>query len=274
MRVAFIAPQSIVREALDGGLEALAGSHDGARAVLLAEADADLTVPSGGGLLVLDIPEETLRRFELTNGSPAGGRLFEVPPSVADRFPVVESRGLSSNGQGRGRPPRRAAMAGLIIILASGAALAAVLLARGGGDADGGRQAAQRPESTGREAPRSKPPLRSTVPRAKSQLPARSSQSRALGTQTDGRLVDGVALPARGRAFFTWDFTGNRSPSPRSRRWATDDVVRRLLAVAREYRRAHPDCPAGGHSRSQPTARWRLRGGVRGNGASFASERT
>ena len=246
MRVAFIAPQSILREALDGGLEAVAGSHDGARAVLLAEADADLTVPSGGGLLVLDIPEETLRRFELTNGSPAGGRLFEVPPSVADRFPVVESRGLSSNGERRGWPLPSAAMAALIIVLVSGAGLAAVLLAGGGDDADGGRPAAKRPENTRREAPRSKAPPRPKALRAKSQSPARRSQSRALGTQTDGRLVNGVALPAKGRAFFTWDFKGKRSPSPRTRRWATDHVVRRLLAVARRYRRAHPDAPRVG----------------------------
>lgn len=67
--------------------------------------------------------------------------------------------------------------------------------------------------------------------------------SQALGVPHAGRLVRGVALPAAGRHFSTWDPVLRRAPNRAWRRWGTDDTVRRTLAVARAYRRAHPSAP-------------------------------
>ena len=47
-------------------------------------------------------------------------------------------------------------------------------------------------------------------------------------------------LPARGAGFVTWDPNLHRSPNRAWRRWGTNRLVRLLLAVAREYRSAHP----------------------------------
>jgi murein endopeptidase len=65
-------------------------------------------------------------------------------------------------------------------------------------------------------------------------------RSRAIGSPAAGRLEQGVRLPARGTAFFTWDPVLRRSPNRPWRRWGTDRLVRRLLRVARDYRTAHP----------------------------------
>jgi len=62
----------------------------------------------------------------------------------------------------------------------------------------------------------------------------------ALGQPTDGALVRGTVLPARGLRFFTWDPDRKRSPSPIWRRYATDRLIRVLLRVAIEFARAHP----------------------------------
>jgi murein endopeptidase len=67
--------------------------------------------------------------------------------------------------------------------------------------------------------------------------------STAIGSPAGGRLEAGVRLPARGPAFFTWDPVLRRSPNRAWRRWGTDRLVRVVLEVAREYRRAHPDAP-------------------------------
>jgi Penicillin-insensitive murein endopeptidase len=77
--------------------------------------------------------------------------------------------------------------------------------------------------------------------RAPGRRPAiRWRRSVALGSPTAGRLVRGVHLPARGAGFVTWDPNLHRSPGRAWRRWGTDRLVRLLLAIAREYRRAHP----------------------------------
>src|SRR5215212_4798927 len=62
----------------------------------------------------------------------------------------------------------------------------------------------------------------------------------AVGSQTAGRLEQGVRLPAEGRTFFTWDPVLRRSPNRPWRRWGTDGLVRVVLGVARDYRVAHP----------------------------------
>jgi murein endopeptidase len=68
-------------------------------------------------------------------------------------------------------------------------------------------------------------------------------QSTAVGSPAAGRLVDGVRLPARGAAFFTWDPVLRRTPNRPWRRWGTDRLVRIVLRVARAYHRAHPRAP-------------------------------
>jgi murein endopeptidase len=61
----------------------------------------------------------------------------------------------------------------------------------------------------------------------------------AVGSHTAGRLRRGVQLPAFGDHFATWDPVLRRSPNRGWRRWGTDDLVRTLLRVARDYRSAH-----------------------------------
>jgi murein endopeptidase len=76
--------------------------------------------------------------------------------------------------------------------------------------------------------------------------PIRWRQSRAIGLPYRGRLVRGVALPSEGEDFFTWDPIRNTVPNRGWRRYATDDLLRVLLDVLREYRAAHPDAPRVG----------------------------
>jgi murein endopeptidase len=65
--------------------------------------------------------------------------------------------------------------------------------------------------------------------------------STSIGVPAGGRLEDGVRLPARGRAFLTWDPVLRRSPNRPWRRWGTDRLVRIVLGVARAYHVRHPD---------------------------------
>jgi murein endopeptidase len=67
--------------------------------------------------------------------------------------------------------------------------------------------------------------------------------SLAVGSPAGGRLVRGVRLPAEGEHFFTWDPVKRRSPNRAWRRWGTDDLVRLVLRIAREFREAHPYAP-------------------------------
>jgi Zinc carboxypeptidase/Penicillin-insensitive murein endopeptidase len=68
-------------------------------------------------------------------------------------------------------------------------------------------------------------------------------RSRSLGLPYAGRLVNGVQLPERGRAFETWDPALKRSPNRGWRRWGSDRLVGLVLRVVREYRLAHPSAP-------------------------------
>jgi murein endopeptidase len=70
--------------------------------------------------------------------------------------------------------------------------------------------------------------------------------SRSLGKPWDGRLVNGVQLPAEGTQFFTWDPVFKRSPNRPWRRWGSDRLLRMLLHVLDEYFAAHPDAPRVG----------------------------
>jgi murein endopeptidase len=65
----------------------------------------------------------------------------------------------------------------------------------------------------------------------------------AVGTPEAGRLVRGVRFPREGRHFFTWDPVERESPNRPWRRWGTDDLVRTVLEVLAEHRRAFPRAP-------------------------------
>ena len=67
--------------------------------------------------------------------------------------------------------------------------------------------------------------------------------SRSLGFPWNGRLVNGVQLPATGRLFATWDPALNRSPNRPWRRWGSDRLVRTVLRVVHTYHRTHPHAP-------------------------------
>ncbi|PTL54775.1 penicillin-insensitive murein endopeptidase [Paraconexibacter algicola] len=68
--------------------------------------------------------------------------------------------------------------------------------------------------------------------------------SRALGRPfRDGRLENGVLLPAQGPDHRTWDAPLQRSPSRAWRRWGTDVLVATVLEVLAEHRAAHPESP-------------------------------
>ena len=70
--------------------------------------------------------------------------------------------------------------------------------------------------------------------------------SRAIGEPYDGRLVDGVQLPAEGHDFWTYDWGLRVSPNRPWRRWGTDRLVRTLLDVIADYRAAYPEAPRVG----------------------------
>ena len=91
-------------------------------------------------------------------------------------------------------------------------------------------------------------PVEPTPPRraaatAKRFHPIRWRRSRSLGTPWNGRLLDGVVLPAEGRRFYTWDPVLRRSPNRAWRRVGSDRLVRTLARVLTEFAAAHPEAP-------------------------------
>ena len=68
-------------------------------------------------------------------------------------------------------------------------------------------------------------------------------RSVSLGLHWNGSLVHGVQLPAEGKDFFTWDPVKRRSPDRPWRRWGNDRLVRVVLQVLDELRRANPHAP-------------------------------
>jgi hypothetical protein len=75
------------------------------------------------------------------------------------------------------------------------------------------------------------------------QLAVQWRQSVAHGLPWAGTLSQGVRLPAAGPGFFTWDPLLHRRPDRPGRRWGTDRLVRTVLRVVADYRRAYPDAP-------------------------------
>ncbi len=84
---------------------------------------------------------------------------------------------------------------------------------------------------------------RSASPSAAADLPANLPRSRARGKPNRGSLEDGVLFPASGRDVTTWDAVLKTTPNRDWRRVGTDRLVRTLLTVAADYRRAHPGAP-------------------------------
>ena len=55
-----------------------------------------------------------------------------------------------------------------------------------------------------------------------------------------GQQVGGVALPAAGAAFFTWDWARRTTPNRAWRRFGTDKTVATTLTVLAGFRAANP----------------------------------
>lgn len=68
-------------------------------------------------------------------------------------------------------------------------------------------------------------------------------RSRATGRPNDGRLHNGILLPAEGRDFLSFDSILERAPSREWRRWATGGLLRVVYAALRDYRKANPGAP-------------------------------
>jgi hypothetical protein len=73
--------------------------------------------------------------------------------------------------------------------------------------------------------------------------PASEDRSRAIGEPNDGRLRNGLLLPAEGRDFTTFDSILERAPSREWRRYATGRLLRVVHAALRDYRKVNPDAP-------------------------------
>ena len=201
--------------------------------------------------LLFDIPEEAIRGFELDEvGTTA--RTFAVPGKVLNRYPVLavqrygqserllppapgatpsprpsSPRGSWQSVPRRSRPrwPIALAALGLLLLLAGGG----YAISRATDDDDGSKPA---PRANKPPAPKRERPARPSDSGAR-------NRSVAVGTLTNGRLENGVPLPATGKDHFTWNVASKSSPNPRGRRYATDYVVRAVLRVVRSYRAKH-----------------------------------
>lgn len=98
------------------------------------------------------------------------------------------------------------------------------------------------PSTTLPRATRPERPAQSAPPRPDRERIAWRG-SRAIGTHQDGRLVDGVLLPAEGQVFFTWDHEQLATPNAEARRWGSDHLIRTVLDVLEAHARAHPQAP-------------------------------
>jgi murein endopeptidase len=73
--------------------------------------------------------------------------------------------------------------------------------------------------------------------------PASQDRSRAIGRPNDGRLRNGLLLPALGRDFTTFDSILERAPSREWRRYGTGRLLRVVYGALRDYREANPGAP-------------------------------
>jgi hypothetical protein len=65
----------------------------------------------------------------------------------------------------------------------------------------------------------------------------------AAGATNDGRLINGLQLPATGPDWVTYDPIRHVIPNRDDRRWATDRLLAYLLYVLRDYRLANAGVP-------------------------------
>ena len=155
-----------------------------------------------------------------------------------------------------GRPNGRGSAHGIAAVAVLCTAIAAMTLvlvtALTGGESAGGESSSQaaatRPPEPPRDAPRAAP-----EDDRRSKRPAQEAidhwpepqlrDSVALGVPEGGRLARGVRFPREGRHFFTWDPVEHGPPNRPWRRWGTNDLVRLVLDVLADHRRAHPSAP-------------------------------
>jgi len=236
---------SIVEEILADGFHVSDPEAGGVHLTDRPPAGAD--VRNGQSSILFDIAEEEIRSYEFDRlGSTA--REFAVPAEVLNRHPIMAVRQDRQPALGPGgRPPapsreggpgrgRWIAIGGLVLLVAAGAY---ALTTTGGGDQ--GNQPASKTTPTRQSksggTPAPAPPARPSGTR---------TGSVAVGTPEHGRLVRGVSFPAEGPNHFTWDAVNGSSPNPKSRRYATDYVVRSVLRALRRYRKKNPGAPKVG----------------------------
>jgi murein endopeptidase len=90
------------------------------------------------------------------------------------------------------------------------------------------------------------PALIAAVALAAGSNPAQPPPSQSLGVYWDGRLVNGVELPAEGETFFTWDPVRRQAPNRDWRRVGSNRLLDVVLRVLDEFAAAHPDAPRVG----------------------------
>ena len=240
MRVAFVASEDTIRTVAAGGFKALPSD----RTLLLREVGQQPAKQmEERAAALVEVPEDALSPFEQAEeqGQP---RTFAVPPSVVQPFAILAYRtpGQPAAVTRRRRSFESRKLAAAVVALVLVAAVALPYLLWGGG---GDRKDPARVDSTTAEQP-PKRPARRVEKRPVEVRGAQAGRSRAVGSATAGRLVAGVALPAEGKYFFTWNIPEGRSPNPRFRRFATAGVVQRVLGVAADYALANPSAPRVG----------------------------
>ena len=246
MRVAFVASEDTIRTVVVAGFKALPSD----RTLLLREGGP---LPAkqieGRAAALMEVPEDALSPFEQAaeQGQP---RTFAVPPSVVQPFAILAYRtpGQPAAATRRKRSFESRKLAAAVVALVLVAAVALLYL-RGGGGEDR-RDPARVDSPTAEQPPKRPAPRVGKRPVERRPVKARGAQaasrSRAVGSATAGRLVAGVALPAEGKYFFTWNIPESKSPNPRFRRFATAGVVKQVLGVAADYALANPGAPRVG----------------------------
>jgi len=135
--------------------------------------------------------------------------------------------------------PKRRAIAIAIAVAAVPAALAGGAFAASQDD----EVRPVRPLALQAAAPVAKQAAAQAQARAWTPPPASEDRSRAIGKPNDGRLRNGLLLPAEGRDFKTFDSILERAPSREWRRYGTGRLLRVVYGALRDYREANPDAP-------------------------------
>ena len=218
--------------------------HNGSSRVALTALEG-WTWMEADAAIIFEAPDDASAPFRQASQDGGGAApRFLVPPSVVDDWPVFAHRGVSAAPSAA---PRRRWMKGAAGVALLGLVGLITTLAVDGGKPPAGRSDAEPRERVGSPPPEAEraAPDRPGAERADQRV-RRRPPSQAVGTPTAGQLVGGVALPAEGEHFFTWDSTRGRSPDPRYRRFGTDRTVQTVLDVVAEFRAANPGAPRVG----------------------------